>query len=494
MGKLSLLFEQRLIADEEARKREREAPLASGTVSNQSGAPKATTAAGGSSGKGIDYGYPVPATSTLFEETADENGVAQPPPPWGRYTERDRDPLLRRLEIPEFNGEEAESWVLRVEQYYEISDLMEEEKMRAVRMCYTGEALSWYRWERTRDPFLSWEQMKRRVLEQFSPLSDTSAGERLLLLRQTGTVKEFCRDFIALASNALEVPDNVLEMTFMIGLKKKIRAGVRIFMPRGLRNMMENARKVEEWSEADDGPEDPPSSGKEKANRGSNGKFLGSAGKLGQGNNNGPNNLNKPKPTTGGANTLPHNRVKPPFRRLTAAEIAERKAKGLCFRCDEKYSAKHCCPHSELSVMMVLDDGSEIEVSECSVELEEEAPCETAEIAELSISSMMGISSSRTIKLKGEIKGETVTVLIDSGATHNFVSTKMAQRLGFSTDRTRGFGVLTAGGVGSFQAEGFALTWSCKSRVAVSGRISFPWSWVRQMSYSGCNGWKHWGL
>ena len=34
----------------------------------------------------------------------------------------------------------------------------------------------------------------------------------------------------------------------MIGLKPKIRAGVKMFEPRGLKKMMSTARKVEEWT------------------------------------------------------------------------------------------------------------------------------------------------------------------------------------------------------------------------------------------------------
>jgi len=33
-----------------------------------------------------------------------------------------------------------------------------------------------------------------------------------------------------------------------------------------------------------------------------------------------------------------------PFRRLTPAEILERRRQGLCFNCDETYMPGHVCP------------------------------------------------------------------------------------------------------------------------------------------------------
>lgn len=117
--------------------------------------------------------------------------------------------LTRRLELLLFGGENAESWVLKVEQYFKVSDYSEEEKLRHVRTCFDGEALL-YRWERDRNPFQSWSQMKIRVFEQYSMNRDTSTGERLLTLRQTGTVREYCRDFKNLAMNAPELTEEVL--------------------------------------------------------------------------------------------------------------------------------------------------------------------------------------------------------------------------------------------------------------------------------------------
>lgn len=56
--------------------------------------------------------------------------------------------IQRRMEVLVFDGENAKIWVLRVEQYFELRELTKEQKLKAVRMCFDGEALMWYRWER----------------------------------------------------------------------------------------------------------------------------------------------------------------------------------------------------------------------------------------------------------------------------------------------------------------------------------------------------------
>lgn len=347
-----------------------------------------------------------------------------------------------------FDGEDADSWVIRTDQYFEIRDFTEEEKLKAVRVCFTEEALPWYRWERHRNPFLSWEEMKSRVLKQFSVSRDSSDEERLLSLKQTRTVRAFIREFIALESRSQDIPNPVLEMAFLNGLRPKIRAGVKLMEPRGLDKIMCVAQLVEDWS----GGGETTEGGEGKVGRASNGRFQAPATRPNTQGSNG-SYLNKPKSTTGTTTSQnngeqkPHNRVKPPFRHLTLAEIAQQKAEGLCFCCNEKYRYNHRCPKPELMVIMVMEDGTEIDVSDCSVEVEEALAGEEVEVAEISISSMMGISSSRTIKLVGTIQGAELVVLIDSGASHNFVSTEFVRKMELETYDMMGSSVLTAGGV-----------------------------------------------
>lgn len=46
------------------------------------------------------------------------------------------------------------------------------------------------------------------------------------------------------------------------------------------------------------------------------------------------------------------------MRRLSDRELQEKRSKGLCFRCDKKWSMGHKCKKRELSVL-VIDEGEE---------------------------------------------------------------------------------------------------------------------------------------
>lgn len=124
-------------------------------------------------------------------------------------------------------------------------------------------------------------------------------------------------------------------------------------------------------------------------------------------------NLNRPCTSRGSKTTIGP-------RRLTEAELQERRAKGLCFRCDERWSAGHRCKHKELSVLMVAEeevDGESDKGEEADIE----------EAVEVSLCSVVGLTNQKTMKLRGEIQGCEVVVMIDPGATHNFLSLRVIE-------------------------------------------------------------------
>nr|GEV43087.1 ankyrin repeat-containing protein [Tanacetum cinerariifolium] len=52
------------------------------------------------------------------------------------------------------------------------------------------------------------------------------------------------------------------------------------------------------------------------------------------------------------------------FRRLTDSELQAMRAKGLCYRCDKKFTRGHRCPSQTLQVLLVDEsDGSDDEVA-----------------------------------------------------------------------------------------------------------------------------------
>ena len=63
----------------------------------------------------------------------------------------------RRLELPPFNGQEPDEWILKAEKYLTFYQLNEREKVKASVVSFKGEAMIWYHWVNQRTPLKCWE-------------------------------------------------------------------------------------------------------------------------------------------------------------------------------------------------------------------------------------------------------------------------------------------------------------------------------------------------
>ncbi|KAA0054137.1 Ty3/gypsy retrotransposon protein [Cucumis melo var. makuwa] len=138
------------------------------------------------------------------------------------------------------------------------------------------------------------------------------------------------------------------------------------------------------------------------------------------------------------------------YRRLPDAEFQARKEKGLCFHCNEKYSADHKCKMKELRelrMFVVAGEDEEYEmIKEKEPAVKEFISLEVKEnnqtVIELSINLVVGLNDPGTMKVKGRINNKEIVVMINCGATHNFISEKLVKSLPITIKETAHYGVI----------------------------------------------------
>ena len=74
---------------------------------------------------------------------------------------------FKKVEMPVFAGEDPDSWLFRDERYFQINKLSDSEKMLVSTISFGGHALNWYRSQEEREKFISWSNLKERLLVRF---------------------------------------------------------------------------------------------------------------------------------------------------------------------------------------------------------------------------------------------------------------------------------------------------------------------------------------
>ncbi|KAA0062046.1 ty3-gypsy retroelement transposase [Cucumis melo var. makuwa] len=103
-------------------------------------------------------------------------------------------------------------------------------------------------------------------------------------------------------------------------------------------------------------------------------------------------------------------------------------------------------------MLVVQENGEEFEIIEEDGEEEvtDENVIEVGAVEnlniELSINSVVGLTNPGTMKVKGKVKDEQVVVLIDCGATHNFISKKLVTNLNLPLKATTNYEVILGSG------------------------------------------------
>ena len=72
--------------------------------------------------------------------------------------------LWRKLEIPLFHSDDAYAWVDRIEWFFEIWGVPEEEWVSVAVVAMEGRTLTWFRWWEETAPLKSWEVFKDAVV------------------------------------------------------------------------------------------------------------------------------------------------------------------------------------------------------------------------------------------------------------------------------------------------------------------------------------------
>ena len=243
----------------------------------------------------------------------------------------------------------------------------------------------------------------------------------------------------------------------MSGMKPQIRRRVQTLNPLNRMQMMRITKDVEEELREDDDDAGKYSSKKGGQDRLGRNDWAGSTFRSRSGSN--PKETHRSswanltqKTGSSGSNTLSTTSLVSTrkkgandsqsekwngIRRIHNDEMAERRAKGLCFKCGGKYHPTlHKCPERSLRVLILgegetlNDEGEILSMEAMQIGGEKLAPDEEEEVECQSMGVLGSMSGNRTMKIEGKIDNVDVLVLIDSGAIHNFISSQVTNALG----------------------------------------------------------------
>jgi hypothetical protein len=140
--------------------------------------------------------------------------------------------------------------------------------------------------------------------------------------------------------------------------------------------------------------------------------------------------------------------------KLDEATKRESRRKQLCYNCKDPWEPGHrCMGKGNIHYIEFLSNSEEednvvhiqnMEVTQAKeghtqVEVEDETMCYHAGIKKVIIGSISGVQNLSTFRIRGVLQGQRVTILIDGGASHNFIDEYLVNRRHLPTLEFEGF-------------------------------------------------------
>ncbi|XP_078168441.1 uncharacterized protein LOC144562946 [Carex rostrata] len=327
--------------------------------------------------------------------------------PHGNYrTERYSDQataqrvFMPQIELPVFDGSRAGDWLEHCKFYFDYYQTPEMYKVQMATMNFVGDAAEWFSCYRVEHPDPPWPRVVDAIFELFFVWS------------------------------------------FICGLQDEIQHSINLFKPNTLDEAFNLALEIEV---AVSPIEKKASFLRPQQQYQPNFKPINS-----------PNLRTNRYPEVGVKRvTDPSPPYKPNFNSKTippkqpsTLSIEQKRALGLCYRCGEKWGQGHKCARG----LHTLEEEGEGELKGEEEQLEGEG--DDREIEEevigeeqlVTLSSTSHGSSSKSLSYKGQIGNIPICVLIDTGASHSFISPVLVAELTVPTESTPQKTFRSAGG------------------------------------------------
>ncbi|XP_004971882.1 uncharacterized protein LOC101768429 [Setaria italica] len=329
---------------------------------------------------------------------------------------------MPKTDFPSFDGDNPKWWKDRCEKYFDMYHIPYHAWVGFATMHFVKGAAYWFQTYEAMHRVETWPELVIAIFDKFGRDQYQKLMDELLNIKQLSTVEAYHLKFDELQHRVLvhngNLDDTFFVTRFMQGLKEDISSVIRLHKPKNVDTALALAITQKEIMTARDMYKKKSYYKQEvKESYKKNFKFPNPAkGILGEAPGDPGFSTNKPPPKK--------------FEGKFDSMKAMLRAKGLCFKCREKFGPNHKCPeHVSLHIVEEMweafqleQEGQETVTSDTSSDVDEI-------LMQLSEATQEGTTHKKTMRLIGTIQNQQVLLLVDSGSSNTFISKKMVQAL-----------------------------------------------------------------
>ncbi|XP_051177859.1 uncharacterized protein [Lolium perenne] len=330
-------------------------------------------------------------------------------------------PSAPAMMFPQFTGENPNLWKTLAEQYFHMFATHESYWVPMSTLHFKGAAGIWLQAVHKRLHGLDWTSFTSLICTRFGRDRHQLLIRQFYAIKQITTVADYIERFDVLMNHLMSYAEDTHPFYFLTrfieGLRPDIRSVVMIQRPADLDTACSLALLQEEVSEGE--PVSP--------NRYSDQRYLKLPMKALPTQQ--YSGMSRPPSRSDDQRGIEAARATTD-ERITALR-AFRRAKGLCYKCGEKWNKEHVCPATvqlhvveELFALFSPDELTGYETAEAKTETSET-------VCSISIHALTGPSANTpgVIQLQAFVEDKEILILVDSGSSASFINQSLADTM-----------------------------------------------------------------
>jgi len=206
-----------------------------------------------------------------------------------------------------FDDKNLATWILQMEQFFDLNNVQNTQKVCIATLYLEENLFVWYQWLCSNKKIVTWEIFTEEMTTHYEDTKSNTFFRQLIILQQKGSMMEHIEEFQELDIRVKNILEEHRIDVFIGTLKDNIQHDFRLWEPDSLEKVFRLTRKMER-------------------------KIMATR-----------------KPTT--HNYKDGSVVAPSLPQpisLTPQQLEEKRAKGICYICDRKYTKGHKCAEKKL--------------------------------------------------------------------------------------------------------------------------------------------------
>ena len=94
-----------------------------------------------------------------------------------------------------FDGKDLVTWILQMEQYFDLHNVQNTQKVHIETLYLEPNQYVWYRWFCSRKPLITWSIFMEEMIEHYEDTKSNTFFGQLINLKQKGSVVEHIEEF-----------------------------------------------------------------------------------------------------------------------------------------------------------------------------------------------------------------------------------------------------------------------------------------------------------